>query len=141
MSGRSHENLSGHIETKVASERSFGITFGVVFAIVAVIMFFHHHWYWKIPAGLSALSFALGQFAPSTLTTPNRWWFKFGLLLHKIISPLVLGVLFFLMVTPISILARLTGFDPMRKKFQPEVDSYWLPVDTERSDKWMERQF
>ena len=56
----------------------------------------------------------------------NRLWAKFGLLLHHVISPVFLGILFYVCITPIGFLMRLTGKDPMRRRFEPEAKSYWI---------------
>lgn len=114
---------------QIGSERSFGLVFAAVFTIVAL---------WPLKAGgdvrLWALALA-GAFlvvalaAPKLLKPLNLVWFKFGLLLHKIMSPVIMGLLFFVTVTPIGLLMRATGKDPMRLKRDPAATSYWITRD------------
>jgi large-conductance mechanosensitive channel len=91
---------------------------------------------------LSGLFLAAALFAPKLLRPMNRVWFKFGLLLHHIINPLVMGLLFFLTVTPVAILMRLSGKDPLRLKSAPAARSYWIPrPPSGPASTTMKRQF
>jgi len=78
---------------------------------------------------VSGLFLLLAVLVPRVLAPANRLWTKFGLLLHHIVSPLALGVLFFLVVTPTGLLMRLFGKDPLRLRFDPAADSYWIKRD------------
>jgi predicted membrane metal-binding protein len=129
MTGRQgfHEDLDRGHEVKGSSERSFGLVFAAVFAVVAL---------WPLLkggeargwAGLLALLFlAAALLRPRLLAPLNRLWFRFGLLLHKVVNPLVMGLLFFLTVTPIALLMRGLGKDPLRLRFDPAAESYWIP--------------
>jgi large-conductance mechanosensitive channel len=69
---------------------------------------------------------AAASLAPRALKPLNRLWFLFGAFLHKIVSPLVMALLFFVTVTPIAILMRLAGKDPLRLKFDRAAKSYWI---------------
>lgn len=84
---------------------------------------------WNLVAGIAvvvAVSFAFATLiAPKTLTSLNRLWFSIGLLLGKIVSPVVLGIIFFLLISPISIVLRLFGRDELKLK-QRNLDSYWV---------------
>jgi hypothetical protein len=110
----------------MGSERSFGLVFAVVFAIVG---------FWPLKGGgdvrLWALGFAL-CFMLVALTVPrilrplNLIWFKFGMALHRMVSPVVMGLMFFSTVTPVGILMRASGKDPMRLKRDPKASSYWI---------------
>ena len=71
----------------------------------------------------------LAALVPGVLAPANRLWTKFGLLLHHIVSPIALGILFFLVVTPTGLLMRLFGKDPLRLRFDPDADSYWIKRD------------
>jgi hypothetical protein len=74
-----------------------------------------------------AAAFAVAALAaPRALRPLNLLWFKFGMLLHHIVTPLVMGLLFFLTVTPVGLLMRATGKDPMRLKRDPAAASYWI---------------
>lgn len=125
-----HENYSHGDDVKVGSERSFGLVFAAVFALVALWPLFVHAneegtlRFWALcVAGFFAIT-ALTM--PSFLAPLNRLWFRFGLLLHKIVNPLVMGFLFFLTVTPIAMLMRIFSKRPLDLRFKDEATSYWI---------------
>jgi len=70
--------------------------------------------------------FAVAMLAPTLLAPLNRLWTRFGLLLHRIVSPVVLGIMFFLVVTPMGLLMRAFGKDPLRLRFEKDLPSYWI---------------
>jgi Saxitoxin biosynthesis operon protein SxtJ len=122
----SHEDLTREEEVEGSSDRSFGVVFAVVFLIVALLPLLHSgavRW-WSV--GVSAAFAVVAFTVPSILAVPNRLWMKFGLLLAKIVSPIALGILFYLVFTPIGLLMRLSGKDPMRLKADPNAKSYWI---------------
>lgn len=109
-----------------ASDRSFGVVFCVVFVIVALLPVAHggEARVWAlIVAGIFG---AVAAWVPTRLAPLNRLWTRFGLLLHKVVSPLVLGVLFFLVLTPTALLMRACGKHPLRLRFEREATTYWL---------------
>lgn len=121
-----HEDFSRGGEVKAGSERAFGLVFCVVFAVIA---------FWPLlaeqplrwwAAGISGAFLALALVRPGVLEPLNRLWLRFGLLLHRIVSPVVLGALFFLTVTPTALIMRLLGKDPLRLRLEPEAGSYWI---------------
>ena len=65
--------------------------------------------------------------APAFLGPLNRLWTKFGLLLHRIVNPVVLGLMFYIAVVPVALIMRLLGKDPLQRRFDPQADSYWQP--------------
>ena len=121
-----HENLDKGEEVKVSSDRSFGIVFTLVFLAVGV---------WEVSGGqskgwfffVSAVLFLVAAIArPSILGPLNRAWAKFGLLLGQVFNPLLLGVVFFLVVTPIAVVLRLLGKDSLHLKSKSDLESYWI---------------
>jgi len=121
-----NENQEIIEEVKVSSDRSFGIVFTLVFLAVGV---------WVGSGGSSkgwpffvsaALFLVIAISRPSILGPLNRTWAKFGLLLGEVFNPLLLGVVFFLVVTPIAILLKLWGKDSLRLKPKPDLKSYWI---------------
>ncbi len=121
-----HEFQARDEVVKISSERSFGLAFAGFFALLGALSFYQGgtRWYYWLP--LAALFAVLGCAAPGVLAPLNRLWAKFGLLLHLVVSPLLLGVLFYVCITPIGFLMRLTGKDPMRRTFEPAANSYWI---------------
>lgn len=102
------------------------MVFCVVFVIVALLPVTHggEARVWALL--LSGIFGGLAAWALTRLAPLNRLWTRFGLLLHKIVSPLVLGVLFFLVLTPTALLMRACGKDPLRLHFEREATTYWI---------------
>jgi hypothetical protein len=106
--------------------RQFGLFFSVVFALVGFYLLWQGQLLWPLALFfVASLLFFLALVLPKALTPLNRGWLQLGLLLGRIISPLVIGLLFFLLITPVALLTRLFGRDALRLKKQ-QVDSYWL---------------
>lgn len=116
-------------EPQGSSNRSFGLVFTVVFALVAGWPLLHDAPPRLWAAAVAAAFLVIALAAPSLLTPLNRLWTQFGLLLHRIMSPLVMSILFFIGVTPIALLMRLTGKDPLNLRFDPTAKSYWIERD------------
>lgn len=124
-----HESLSRQEEVRTSSNRSFGLVISAVLALIGVVpwLFGGRLHYWAVAASLAFL--LAGLVAPATLGSLNRVWTRFGLLLHRIVSPVVLGVMFFLVVAPTGLLMRALGKDPLRLKFDRSAQTYWIPRD------------
>ncbi len=117
----------GHDETEGSSDRSFGFVFAAVFALIGLYNAWHagRAWPWL---GLIAVGFlGLALLRPAVLAPLNRLWMRFGLLLAAVVNPIVLGILFFLVFTPMALVARLVGKDFLKLKRQPQAKSYWIP--------------
>jgi hypothetical protein len=82
-------------------------------------------WGWAVLAIAAALA-ALATLAPATLHGANRAWHALGLALGRVVNPIVLGAMFFLVVTPIGLLMRLFGKRPLQLRFEPQAKSYWI---------------
>ncbi len=123
---------------KIGSNRSFGIVFFIVFLVVAFYPLINHGniRLWSI--FLSILFLVLGLMNSQFLTPLNRLWFKFGIFLAKIISPIVMGLVFFGIVTPTGILMRLFKKDLLNLK-NNDSKSYWIKRPEEKSS--MKNQF
>lgn len=121
-----HERFTRDEGVKAGSERAFGLVFAAVFALIG---------FWPLLSDnairiwaliVAGLFLAAALLAPGVLKPLNRLWFLFGMLLHKIVSPLVMALLFFATVTPIALLMRIAGKDPLRLKFDRAAKSYWI---------------
>lgn len=123
------EDLTREEQIEGSSDRSFGFVFGVAFLLIAVWPIFHGQpmrW-WSI--GLAAIFGLLAILKPALLAIPNRLWTRLGVLLGKVVSPIALGVLFYGLIAPMGVVARLIGKDLLRLKLDAAADSYWIRRD------------
>ena len=113
-------------EPKMGSERSFGLVFAAVFTIIGLwpLVRVGEVRLWSL--AIAAVFFAVGIVAPRALAPLNRLWFRIGIMLGKIVTPIVMGLLFFVTVTPVGFLMRLFGKDPLRLKREPAAKTYWI---------------
>ncbi len=113
-------------DVAMGTERGFAIVFCVVFFVIGQVPLWGGNlpFWWAF--GVAAVFLLLGFVAPKLLRPLNIVWFKFGLLLHKVMSPVVLGILFFLTVTPVAWMMRLFGKDPLRLARKGKGESYWV---------------
>ena len=111
---------------RLPSNRSFGLTFTVVFALLASLSWWRHSAAAPWLAALAALFLAITLIRADWLLPLNRAWMRFGLLLNAIVSPVVLGVLFFGVFTPVGMVMRVMRRDPMRRKWEVAARSYWI---------------
>jgi O-antigen ligase len=107
------------------TNKSFGIVFFIFFLIISIYPLINHGEIRKWSLVLSVIFLALGLINSKILNPLNNMWFKFGILLGKIISPLVMGVIFFFIVTPISIIMKILGKDILSLK-KNNKKSYWI---------------
>ena len=124
-----HEDFNRKDEIKGSSDRSFGIVFTLFFLLVAFWPTAHHHPIRWWSAGLSAAFLLAALLWPSLLHPLNRLWTGLAVLLNRIVTPIVTGVLFYVVVTPISILFRLQGKDTLRLSADTGASTYWIERD------------
>ena len=125
-------------DVKIGSNRSFGIVFFVFFLIIAIYPLIKDGELRLWSLFISIVFLFLGLVNSKILNPLNILWFKFGIFLGKIVSPLVMGIIFFLVVTPIGLLMRLFNKDLLNIKFNNDT-SYWIEK-TEPKSK-MKNQF
>jgi hypothetical protein len=124
---------------KMSSNRNFGLVFSVFFLILG---------FWPLVYGenlriwfiiISIVFLILGLVKSKILTPLNIIWYKLGLILGVIVAPVVMGIVFFLVVTPIGLFMKLIGKDLLNKKFNNNIKTYWI----KRVEKFttMKRQF
>jgi hypothetical protein len=116
-------------DVKLGSDRSFGIVFAVVFLIIAAwpLLYDEGIRLWATAVAVTFLAVAL--IVPGWLQPLNKVWFRFGLLLHRIVSPIILGLIFFITITPIAIIMKLFRKVPLPLQFDIEAKSYWIERD------------
>ena len=125
-------------DIKIGSNRSFGIVFFVVFLIISIypMLNIENIRIWSLI--ISFIFLVLGLLNSKLLNPLNKIWFKFGLLLGKIISPIIMGVIFFFVVTPIALLMKLLQKDLLNLKFNKN-KTYWIEKSGPKSN--MKNQF
>ncbi len=121
-----HESFERDDAPTAGSERGFDVVFAVVFAIIGL---------WPLLDGGAVRVWALivaggflaaGFLVPAALRPLNRAWFLFGLALNKVVNPLVMGLLFYITITPMALVMRLLGKDPLNRRFDSQAKSYWI---------------
>ena len=127
------------VPVKISSNRSFGFLFFVVFLAVSL---------WPLKSQgdlrlwvflLSLIFLVLGVLNSKFLTPLNKLWFKFGILLGSIVSPIVMGAVFFIVVTPVGLIMRFLGKDVLRINKNKLVSTYWINCDKQK--RTMKKQF
>lgn len=142
MNTELNEDLSREQEVAGSSDRAFGLVFAGAFCVLS---------FWPLVRGgqirVWALAVAAGFLAaallrPALLRPLNQSWFRFGLLLHRVVSPLVLALIFYAVLAPIGLLMRVVGSRPLQLGFDPEAQSYWTPREPAGpAPETMTRQF
>jgi hypothetical protein len=116
-------------EARPGSDRNFGLLMAAVAAIFGCMPVFRMaapHW-WLL--GVSVAFGALALLVPQALFPLNYFWFRLGLLLHRVVNPVIIGAVFFLCVTPIGLIMRLLGKDVLALRRRADLQSYWIVRD------------
>ena len=106
--------------------RKFGITLGVFFTLIAGLFLWRNKPHYIYLFGLSAFFLFFGLFFPIVLKPIQKIWMAFALIMGSIMTRVILSVLFYLVITPISLLSRLSGKDFLDLKFDKSASSYWI---------------
>lgn len=120
-----HEDLSREQRVEGSSDRAFGLVFATVFLVVAFWPLLHEEslrW-WAV--GVASFFAAIALLRPTLLAGFNRQWLRLGVFLSKVVSPIAMGILFYGVFTPIGVVMRLVGSDPLRLKRDAAAKSYW----------------
>jgi hypothetical protein len=128
-------------EIKIGSNKSFGIVFSIFFALIAAYVFYKFENISILLIFLSILFLVLGLIKSILLTPFNILWFKFGIFLSKLISPIIMALIFFVVVTPLALLAKIVKKDflELDKKKNKKKLSYW--IEKEKYNNTMKDQF
>lgn len=126
---KTHETITSFRTVEAGSNRKFGLTIGALLSLASLAPLLHYRapHLWLLIIGIAVL--IAGAAFPDTLTWANRAWFKLGLVLNTIVSPVVMGVLFFGAVAPIGWLLRRQGKDILALKLEPDATTYWQARD------------
>jgi len=140
-----HENYRDEEPTKAGSDRAFGCTVGGMLMLIGATKAF-------VAGAISsvvclifasgALLLLLGIVAPSRLSTLNRVWLKAGTVIAKVVNPIILALLFFLVVTPMAFFMRIVGKRPLRLAADRTAATYWIECEPPAGgESTMKRQF
>ena len=141
MAQLTHESFVRDEETTPGSDRTFGLVMAGALAVLALFNGWHHGrlWPWMLLA--AALFLVLGLLRPSLLHPLNRLWMMLGLLLHRIVNPIVMGLLFYGTILPTGLVMRLRGRDLLRLRRDPAAETYWIKRTPGPAPETMRDQF
>jgi Saxitoxin biosynthesis operon protein SxtJ len=121
-----HEDFNRKQEGEGSSDQGFGIVFAIFFALVGLAPLRTHHPVRWVALAIGGGLLIVALVRPVWLRFPNRAWGKLGRLMGRVASPVVTALLFFLVVTPMGFLMRVSGKDPLRLRSEPGASSYWI---------------
>ncbi|WP_426527863.1 hypothetical protein [Bradyrhizobium sp. McL0615] len=121
-----HESFSRDEQIVVGSDRLFGFVMAGAFAVVSLLNGWHAGRMWPWTTGLAAIFLIITLLRPALLNPLNRIWLRFGLLLHRIVNPIIMALLFYATVLPTGLVMRAMGKDLLRLKREPDAVSYWI---------------
>ncbi len=125
-----HERIGREERVVGSSDRAFGFVFAGLFALLTLLKLWRGWTAWGWVFLVLALAFAAAAAAaPGILAPLNRLWLKLGLVLHKVVTPIVMGLLFYGVVTPMGVAMRLMGKEFLRLKRDPDAKTYWIERD------------
>lgn len=128
-----HESFDRKHVVATSSDRSFGLVFAAFCAVIAGFRIWHgyaHSIWWL---GLAALFALLALFWTAPLAPLNRLWARVGELLHAIVNPVLMGLIFLIAVVPTGLAMRIIGKDPLRLRRAPSAATYWIACDASAS--------
>jgi hypothetical protein len=126
MKQSTHEVFFRDEEVVAGSDSSFGIVMAAALGAVTLLNGWHWGRLWPWTGGLAALLLAAALLRPAVLHPLNLVRLKFGLLLHRVVNPIVMALIFYGTVLPTGLVMRMLGKDMLRLKRQPDADSYWI---------------
>ena len=138
------QSLEPHHDEVIAgpSDRNFGFTMAAVFALIGAFGIYKESSHALIWLGIAALFAVVTLVRPQSLGPANRAWLKLGLLMYRVVNPVIMAILFFGMMLPIGLLMRAFGKDFLRFARDPSAPTYWLPRDDPRpQSESMKQQF
>jgi hypothetical protein len=121
-----HEDFSRKVEIKLSKDRTFGLVFAIFFAILGLFPLWKGHPVRLWALGVSAAFLLLAAVYPAALHPLNLAAAKLAEVLHRIVSPVVSGLFFFVFLTPCAVLMRMFRKDPLRLNFDREAPTYWV---------------
>ena len=141
MAQLTHESFVRDEVTAPGSDRTFGLVMAGALAVLALFNGWHHRRLWPWMLFAAALFLVLGLLRPSSLHPLNRLWMMLGLLLHRIVNPIVMGLLFYGTILPTGLVMRLRGRDLLRLRRDPAAETYWITRTPGPAPETMRDQF
>jgi hypothetical protein len=126
MKQSTHEVFTRDEKIVAGSDRSFGFVMAAAFAAVTLLNAWHVGRVWPWTGSAAVLFLAATLLRPAILHPLNLIWLKFGLLLHRVVNPVIMALLFYGTVLPTGLVMRMLGKDLLRLKREPDADSYWI---------------
>jgi hypothetical protein len=126
MTQSAHEIFTREEKVVMGSERTFGIVMATGLTVLGMLNWWHEGRVWPWLGGIAIVFIFAAYLWPAALKPLNWLWFKFGLLLHKVVNPIVMGLLFFGVLLPTGLIMRALGKDLLRLKWEPNANSYWI---------------
>ncbi|MCG3200968.1 MAG: hypothetical protein NFCOHLIN_00830 [Gammaproteobacteria bacterium] len=139
-----HDRLSAHhdLPVKGSSNRSFGLIFAAFFCVIALLPLFSRGEVRPWALVVAAVFAVIAMTMPSMLAPLNKAWMRLGLLLHRVVNPIVLGLMYLVAIVPVGLLMRFLGKDLLRLKFSRGAPSYWIVREPKGPDpRSLNRQF
>jgi hypothetical protein len=126
MNPSTHESFARDDAAVPGSDRTFGLVMAAALTAVSLLDGSHLGRLWPWTSAVAILFLLAAWLVPSVLHPLNRLWMKLGLVLHKIVNPIVMGLLFYGTILPTGLIMRMRGRDLLRLKQEPDADSYWI---------------
>lgn len=120
-----HEDLSRQSAEERSSERELGVTFAAILSVIGFVRLYQGHDWWATCLSAAAIFLFLAFFWVAPLRPINRLWYRLGLLMFHMVNPVIMGIVFFVTISPIGLLMRLSGKDQLKLKFDREAETYW----------------
>jgi hypothetical protein len=121
-----HENLTSSEAIRCSSDRSFGLVFAAILTALGLWPLLRAGQVRILALGVAGVFLVVSLFRPALLHPLNKAWMALGLLMAKIVNPIVMATLFLLIFTPAAVISRWLGRDPLRLKPSPEAETYWI---------------
>jgi len=121
-----HESFARDEPTAPGSDRTFGLVMAAALAVVSLLNGWHLGRLWPWTSVMAVLFALAAWLRPSSLHVLNRLWMKLGLLMHKLVNPVVMGLLFYGTILPTGLVMRWRGRDLLRLKREPMAETYWI---------------
>jgi hypothetical protein len=127
MQQSTHEVFSRDEKIVTGSDRTFGLIMSTALVLVTLLNGWHSGRAWPWTGAAAAIFLAAALLRPAILQPLHLLWLRFGLLLHSVVNPVIMALVFYGTVLPTGLVMRMLGKDMLRLKWQTEADSYWIP--------------